>query len=154
MSANNTSTVVGNLTRDPELRFLNSGNAVVKFSLAVNHRWMNNQTKEWEEKANFFDCTAWGKLAENIADTFNKGDRVIVMGRLDLQQWTTDDNQKRSKVEIVVEAAGPDLLWVTADVKANPRGESSSGGRSSGGRTSARRRTEPEPEYDENEEPF
>lgn len=161
MSANNSTTLVGNLTRDPELKILNNGTSLVKFSLAVNHRWRNNQTNDWDEKVSFFDCVAWGKLADNIADTFAKGKRAIVMGRLDLQQWEDDDGRNRSRVELVVEAAGPDLMWATASIEDNPREDGNSGGgRSSGsgrtrsGRTSAKRQTQSEPTYSDDEEPF
>lgn len=161
MSANNSTTLVGNLTRDPELKILNNGTALVKFSLAVNHRWKNNQTDEWDEKTSFFDCIAWGRLADNIAESLTKGKSAIVMGRLDLQQWEDDDGKKRSRVEVVVEAAGPNLMWATASVEDNPRdgGGNAGGGRSSGsGRTRAGRTTARqapvEPTYSDDEEPF
>lgn len=163
MSASNNSTLVGNLTRDPELKFTKSGTAIAKFSLAVNHRWYNNSIDDWDEKPSFFDCVAWGKLGENIAESVAKGDRLIVSGRLDLQQWETEDGQKRSKVEVVVESAGPDLLWATAEPKRVESGSGGGGGRSRGGnsgggsgRTSSKRRgrQDEEPAYNDDEEPF
>lgn len=159
MSANNSVTVVGNLTRDPELKFTNSGSAVVRFSLAVNHRWYNNQSQEFDEKANFFDVVAWGKLAENVAESLAKGDRVIAMGRMDWQSWENDNGDKRTKVEIVADAVGPDLLWATAEPTKNERSEggSSRGGSRSGGkgRSSSRSRGRAdEHEYTDDEEPF
>lgn len=160
MSANNTVTVVGNLTRDPDLKFTNSGSAVLKFSVAVNHRWFNKRTEEWDEKANFFDVVAWGKLAENVAESVQKGDRVTVLGRLDHQTWEDDDQNKRSKVEIVADSVAPDLTWATAEPVKNERSE---GGNSGGGsrRTSSRRTSSrsgggraDEHEYSDDEEPF
>ena len=67
--ADNTVTVIGNVTRDPELRFTPSGQAVATFGMAVNRRWQNRQTQEWEERASFFDVTCWGQMAENVAES-------------------------------------------------------------------------------------
>ena len=159
MSATNQVTIVGNLTRDPELSFTPSGTALAKLSVAHNHRWFNKTANDWEEKVSFFDCVIWGALGENVAESLTKGLRVIVTGRLDLQQWENKDGEKRSKVEIVVDTIGPDLTFATAEVS---RVESGQGGGSrqggnSGGRTSARRKPREEPaqhEYSDDEEPF
>ena len=93
----NTVVLMGRLTRDPETKHLPSGSSLVGFSLAVNRR------VKGEDEASFFDCTAWEKTGELIAGHFNKGNRIIVRGRLQQRRWKTDDGQKRSKVEIVVE---------------------------------------------------
>lgn len=112
-----TTTIIGNLARDPELRFTPSGQAVVSFGVAVNRRWQNKQTQEWEEQVSFIDCTAWGTLGENVAESLEKGARVIVTGRLEQQSWDDKDTgQKRSKVQIVVDSMGPDLRWATCQV--------------------------------------
>src|SRR5690606_15990322 len=154
----NTTTVVGNLTRDPEVKYTKNGKAYCRFSVAHNHRWRNNQTQEWDEKVSFVDAIAWGSTAENLADSLGKGDRVIVLGRLDLEQWETDQGEKRSKLAIVAEAVAADLQFATVEATKNESGGSSSRpSRSSGGGTSARRasrRQEPEDEYGEEEEPF
>ena len=83
MSAGNTVTLVGNITRDPELRFTPSGSAVANFGIAVNRRWQNKQTQEWEEQTSFFDVTCWREMAENVTESLERGARVIVTGRLD-----------------------------------------------------------------------
>ena len=98
MSANtNAITITGNVTRDPELKFLNSGSAVLSFGVAVNRSWKDSND-EWKEEVSFFDVTAWQDLAENVGDTIAKGDRVIVTGRLQQRTWETDDGDKRSKI--------------------------------------------------------
>ena len=82
--ADNTVTVIGNVTtRDPELRFTPSGQAIATFGLAVNRRWQNRRTQEWEENVTLFDITCWAQLGQNVADTLVKGSRAIVTGRLD-----------------------------------------------------------------------
>jgi single-strand DNA-binding protein len=159
MSATNQVTVVGNLTRDPELSFTASGTALAKLSVAHNHRWFNKTANDWEEKVSFFDCVIWGALAENAAESLTKGLRVIVTGRLDLQQWENKDGEKRSKVEIVVDTIGPDLTFATADVSRVESNQGGGGSRQggSGGRTTARRKPREEPaqhEYTDDEEPF
>lgn len=111
-----TVTIIGNLTRDPELRFTQSGRPVSSFSVAVNKR-KRNEAGEWEDAgADFFNVTAWGSLGENLANSLEKGTRVIVTGRLVQRQWETDQGDKRTAVEIVAEAAGPDMTWATAKV--------------------------------------
>ena len=98
MSAGNSITIIGNATRDPELRFTPSGQGVASFGLAVNRRWQNKQTNEWEEVVSFFDVVAWGSLGENVAESVTKGARLIVVGRLDQRSWESDSGEKRSKV--------------------------------------------------------
>jgi single-strand DNA-binding protein len=98
---------VGNLTRDPELRFTPSGQATSSFGVAVNRRWQNRQTQAWEEATSFFDVVTWGQLAENVAESLTRGSRVIVAGRLDQRSWETDSGDKRSKVEITADEIGP-----------------------------------------------
>ena len=81
--ADNTVTIVGNLTRDPELRYTGSGAGMAPFGVAVNRRWQNRQSGEWEEQVSFFNVTAWGDLGENCAASLTKGSRAIVNGRLE-----------------------------------------------------------------------
>ena len=132
MANGNTVTVVGNVTRDPELRFTSSGQAVASFGLAVNRRWQN-RNNEWEESTSFFDVTCWAQMAENVAESVPKGARIIVTGRLDQRSWETQEGDKRSKVEIVADEIGPSLRWATAQVVKNERREGGDGGGYSGG---------------------
>lgn len=117
----NQATLVGNATRDPELRFTASGQATASFGLAVNRRWQNRQTNEWEEQVSFFTVVTWRNLAENVAESVHKGTRVIVTGRLEQRSWETPDGQKKSTVEIVADAVGPDLTYASAHVTRNER---------------------------------
>lgn len=132
MAAGNNITVVGNLTRDPELRFTNSGMAVATCGMAVNYR--RQKQGEWEEEVSFFDVTAFGDLGENVAESLNKGNRIIVSGRLQQRSWETQDGDKRSKVEIVADEIGPSLRWATADVTKTERRDGGSGGGGGQGR--------------------
>ena len=127
MANGNTVTVVGNVTRDPELRFTSSGQALASFGLAVNRRWQN-RNNEWEESTSFFDVTCWAQMAENVAESVPKGARIIVTGRLDQRSWETQEGDKRSKVEIIADEIGPSLRWATAQVVKNERREGDGGG--------------------------
>ena len=143
--------LLGNLGADPELRFTPSGAAVANFGLAVNRRWQNRQTNEWEEQVSFFDIVAWRELAENVAESLTKGSRVMVTGRLDQRSWETDNGEKRSKVEVVADEIGPSLRWATAQVTRNERRDGGSGG----GFDSAPPPTAPPAAgYTDDEEPF
>ena len=121
----NTITIVGNTTREPELRFTASGQATASFSVAVNRKWQNRQTQEWEEQVSFFDCVAWQSLAENVCETIRKGDRIIVTGRLEQRSWKTQEGENRTKIELVADEVGPALRFATAVVTKTER---SSGG--------------------------
>ncbi len=112
----NTLTLVGNVTRDPELKFTAAGQAFATFSLAVNRRWQNRKTREWEEATSFFDIVCWQGLAENASASLAKGARVILSGRIEQRTWETDLGEKRSKVEVVADEIGPSLRWATADL--------------------------------------
>jgi single-strand DNA-binding protein len=161
MAPGNTVTIVGNATREPELRFTASGQAVATFGVAVNRRWQN-RNNEWEESTSFFDVTCWAQLAENVAESIPKGGRVVVTGRLDQRSWETQEGDKRSKVEIVADDVAPSLRWATAQITKNERREGGgdgggyAGGGGGGGGSS---RPAPEPAgggggYDPDEEPF
>lgn len=117
----NTVTVCGSTVRDPELRFTPNGQAVASFSVAVNRRWQNKQTKEWEESVSFIDVVAWAGLAENVAESIVKGTRVIINGRMEQRSWETSDGDKRSKIEIVADEVGVSLRWATAQATKNER---------------------------------
>ena len=92
--ADNTVTLVGNITRDPELRYTSGGRGVASFGLAVNRRYQVNG--EWQEQTSFFNVVAWGTLGENAAASLNKGTRVVVFGRLEQRSWETQDGEKRT----------------------------------------------------------
>ncbi len=100
-------TLIGRLTKDPELRFTNSGKAVANFSIAVNRK------KGEEEYVSFFDCTVWGTLAEGVAASLNKGDRAIVEGNLEQERYEKD-GKTVSKIVLVANNVGPDLRFATA----------------------------------------
>jgi single-strand DNA-binding protein len=155
MANGNNVTIIGNCTRDPELRFTPSGMAVATFGVAVNRRWQNRSTNEWEEAVSFFDVTAWQQLAENVSESVQKGTRVVVAGRLDQRSWETQDGEKRSKVEIVADEIAPSLRYATATIVKNERRggdfDSSSGGGGGGNKAVA---NEPPAGYDMDEEPF
>src|ERR1039458_8206573 len=123
--ADNTITVIGNITRDPELKFLNSGQAAIRLSIAVNRRWQNRQTQEWEERVSYFEVTGYGSMAENAANSLTKGNRVIVSGRLEQRSWETENGDKRSVVEINADEIAPSLRFATAVVTRTPRAEGS-----------------------------
>jgi single-strand DNA-binding protein len=129
----NSVTLVGNLTRDPELRYTPAGAATCQFGLAVNRRWQNRQTSEWEEATSFFNVVAWREMAENAGESLAKGSRVIVTGRLEQRSWETPDGEKRSVVEVVADEIGPSLRWATAQVVRNERRDAAGGGGFSGG---------------------
>jgi single-strand DNA-binding protein len=114
-------TLVGNLTRDPELRFTPSGQATASFGLAVNRTWTDRASQERREQTSFFDVVVWGTLAENVAQSLRKGERVVVAGRLDQRTWETQEGEKRSKVEVVADEVAPSLRWATAQVVKNDR---------------------------------
>ena len=117
----NTVTIAGNLTRDPEIRYTRDGQATTTFGLAVNRRWQNRQSQEWEESTSFFDVVAWRDLGENVALSLTKGARVTVSGRLEQRSWETDDGERRSKVELVADDIGPSLRFATAEVQRTQR---------------------------------
>jgi single-strand DNA-binding protein len=131
----NTVTVIGNITREPELRFTATGQATTSFGLAVNRRWQNRQTSDWEESTSFFDVVCWQSLADNVAESLPKGARVIVSGRLEQRSWETQEGEKRSKIEIIADEIGPSLRWATAKVVKNDRKAPSDGGAPAGGAT-------------------
>jgi single-strand DNA-binding protein len=96
----NTVVVTGNLTRDPELRSLNSGTSVCKLRVAVNSR-RKDESGEWADKPNFFDVTVWGAQGEAAAEHLSKGSAVAIDGRLEWREWETSDGGKRQEVTIL-----------------------------------------------------
>jgi single-strand DNA-binding protein len=148
----NTVTVIGNITRDPELRFTSGGQAIASLGLAVKRVWHERRCTERTEQVSFFDVKCWAQLGENVAQSLHKGARVIVSGRLEQQSWERD-GQKHSKIEIVADEVGPSLRWATANIERNERREG--GGFDSGSSHPAQ--NEPAPAgggYANDEEPF
>ncbi len=120
MATDNTVTLIGNLTDDPELRFTANGAAVANFRLAVTPRI--RQGDSWTDgETSFFRVNCWRQLAENVTETLGKGTRAIVIGRLRLRSWETDAGEKRSVVEVEAEEVAPSLKWATAQVKRSNR---------------------------------
>jgi single-strand DNA-binding protein len=150
--ADNTVTLVGNVTRDPELRYTNTGQSITSFGLAVNRVWNDRQSGERREQVSFFDIKCWGQLGENAAQSLAKGSRVIVTGRLEQRSYETQAGEKRNAVEINADEVGPSLRWATAEVVKNDRRDSSDAGVSG-----PRGGGQPEPapaSYSSDEEPF
>jgi len=130
--ADSTVTIVGNVTRDPEIRYTAGGAAKATFGVAVGRRWQNRQTNEWEEQTSFFNVVCWREMAENVSESIGKGLRVVVTGRLEQRSRETDNGDKRSVVEIVADEVGPSLRWATAAVTRNERRGGDFGGGSGG----------------------
>jgi single-strand DNA-binding protein len=151
--ADNEITVVGNLTREPELRFTTGGTATCSFGVAVNRRYQQNG--EWvEAPTNFFNVTVWGQYGENVAGSLSKGDRVLVKGRLDFRKYTNKEGVEVTTHDIVADEVAPSLKYATASMTRIQRdgGQGGQGGRPSGGAPSGGGRA-PDPVYGD-EEPF
>ncbi len=120
MSNTNSVTLIGNLVDDPELRFTPSGVAMAKIRFAVNKRYQNRDG-EWQEETSFFGGTCWRDMAENVAESLQKGLRVIVVGELQQRSWETQEGDKRSIVEVDIKEIGPSVRWATTTVTKTPR---------------------------------
>lgn len=103
MASLNKVILMGNLTRDPEVKYLPSGTSVCDMGLAVNDRYKDQQSGEWKEKPTFIDITVWGKTAENAGKYLSKGRPVLIEGRLQLDQWENQQGEKRSKLKVVAD---------------------------------------------------
>ncbi|MDX6198922.1 MAG: single-strand DNA-binding protein [Actinomycetota bacterium] len=122
-------TVVGNLTNDPELRFTPSGAAVASFTVASTPRTLDKATNEWKDgEALFLRCSIWRQAAENVAESLQRGARVIVQGRLKQRSFETKEGEKRTVIELDVDEVGPSLKYATAKVNKTTRQGGSSGG--------------------------
>jgi single-strand DNA-binding protein len=149
--ADNSVTLVGNITREPELRFTGGGKGVASFGLAVNRRYQVNG--EWQEKVSFFNIVAWDSLGENAAASLHKGNRIIVNGRLEQREYETREGEKRTVVEIVADEIGPSLRWARAEIERISRDGGGSGSSSSSSGSSGGPGRAPDPVYGD-EEPF
>ncbi|TWG92652.1 single-strand binding protein [Nocardioides sp. J9] len=131
MAGDTVITVIGNLTDDPELRFTPSGAAVANFTVASTPRSFDRQTNEWKDgETLFLRCSVWRQAAENVAESLQKGMRVIVQGRLVSRSYEDREGQKRTVNELQVDEVGPSLTWATAKVT---RANRSGGGGGYGG---------------------
>lgn len=136
----NTITVSGNLTRDPELRFTQSGQAVANFSIASSRR--KKVGEEWEEITSFFNCVAWGTLGENAAGSLSKGDRVIASGYMEQRSYETNEGEKRTVWDVTVNDLGAELRFANVTVERTER------------KTSSDRAPSNQDRYADSEEPF
>jgi len=134
MAGETSITLVGNLTADPELRFTPSGAAVANFTVASTPRTFDRQTNEWRDgDAMFLNCAVWRQAAENVAESLQKGMRVIVQGRLRSRSYETRDGERRTVFEIDVDEIGPALRYATAKVTRNASGSQGGSARPSAG---------------------
>ena len=134
MAGETTITVVGNLVDDPELRFTPSGAPVANFRIASTPRTFDRQSNEWKDGDTLFlSCAVWRQAAENVAESLQRGMRVIVQGRLKSRQYETREGEKRTVFEIDVEEVGPSLRSASAKVTKTTRSGGGGGGYSGGG---------------------
>ncbi|AKT50882.1 single-stranded DNA-binding protein [Arsenicicoccus sp. oral taxon 190] len=129
MAGETTLTVIGNLTQDPELRFTPSGAAVANFTVASTPRTFDRQSNEWKDgETLFMRCSVWREAAENVAESLQRGMRVVVTGRLVSRSWEDKESgQKRSVMEMQVDEVGPSLRYATAKVTKTQRGGAGGG---------------------------
>lgn len=134
MASDNTVTIIGNLTEDPELRYTSSGIAVTSCRVAVNRRKFNRQTNEWDDQLDgFFTVNAWRDLAENVAESLHKGDRVMVQGYIRSRSYEDRDGNTRWVTEIEADEICPSLRWATASLSKVGRRSGGGGGGGTGG---------------------
>lgn len=156
MANGNTIVVSGNLTSDPELKFTASGKQLVNFTIANNRRYKKGD--DWEEAVAFLNCVLWGEPAEYFSASCQKGDRVVVQGRIDQDTWETEDGSKRSALKINVEEVSVSLKSATCEIQRVVREKvQSQTPRPTKGRTvgSRPRQAPPQRGYDDfGEEPF
>ena len=114
MFNSNSINLVGNLTKEPLLKYAANGNALATLSIAVNRRWKSQQTGESTEVVSFFSVVAFGPLAENVAASLTKGDRVVVSGRVDQRSWQDDEGVRHTTFEVVADEVATSLRFCTA----------------------------------------
>lgn len=107
--------LVGNLTREPELRYTQGGTAVCNFSVAAGRRYQQNG--EWQEQTTYFEVVAWGELGENIAASFTKGTRALVTGRIESEKYTDRDGNERTSWKVTADEVGVSLRWARATIE-------------------------------------
>jgi single-strand DNA-binding protein len=147
--ADNEITIIGNLTREPELRFTAGGTATCGFGVAVNRRYQQNG--EWvDAPTNFFNVTVWGQYGENVAASLSKGDRVLVKGRLDFRKYQNKEGVEVTTHDIIADEVAPSLKYATAQISRIERESTGSGARRGNG---GGRRQQADPVYGDTE-PF
>src|SRR5881392_2651800 len=128
MAGDTVITIIGNLTADPELRFTPSGAAVANFTVASTPRAFDRQSNEWKDgETLFMRCSVWRDAAENVAESLNRGTRVIVSGRLKSRSYETKEGEKRTVIEMEVDEVGPSLRYASAKVTKTQRGNGGGG---------------------------
>jgi single-strand DNA-binding protein len=138
MAGDTTITIVGNLTNDPELRFTPSGAAVASFTVASTPRSFDRQANEWKDgETLFMRCSIWRQAAENVAESLQRGMRVVVTGRLKSRTFDTREGEKRTVIEMEAEEIGPSLKYATAKVNRTTRSGGGDGFGSGGGSSSS-----------------
>jgi single-strand DNA-binding protein len=137
MAAGDTTiTIIGNLVNDPELRYTPTGQAVATFRVASTPRFMDRQTNEWKDGDSLFlSCNVWRQAAENVAESLQRGMRVIVSGRLRQRSYETKEGEKRTVYEVEVDEVGPSLRNASAKVNRSARSGSGSGSGFGGGQS-------------------
>ena len=121
-------TIIGNLPRDPELRYTPTGQAVANFAVASTPRYLDKNTNEWKDgDALFLNCSIWRQAAENVAESLQRGMRVIVSGRLKQRSYETKEGEKRTVIECEVDEVGPSLRYASAKVTKSGRSGGSGG---------------------------
>ena len=140
MAGDTVITIIGNITGDPELRFTPSGAAVANFTVASTPRQFDRTSNEWKDgETLFMRCSVWRDAAENVAESLQRGARVLVSGRLKSRSYETKEGEKRTVIEMDVDEVGPSLKYATAKVNRTQRGNGGGGfnggnaGASSGG---------------------
>jgi single-strand DNA-binding protein len=134
MAGDTVITVIGNITGDPELRFTPSGAAVANFTVASTPRQFDRQSNEWKDgETLFMRCSVWRDAAENVAESLQRGTRVIVTGRLKSRSYETKEGEKRTVIEMEVDEVGPSLRYATAKVNKTQRGGGGGFGGQGGG---------------------
>lgn len=141
-------TFVGTIGRDPELRYTAGGRAVTNFSIACSRRFQKDN--EWQEVTTWFNVTCWADLAEHVAQSLAKGNRVIVTGRIEIREYEKD-GAKRTSVDIVADEIGPSLRWANCSVERVEREKDGESNRNTRGRGQAPQQSS---SYDRDEEPF
>ena len=138
-----TTTITGNLTADPELRFTPTGRPVAAFTIANTPRFPDRHTGEWQDGETWFvRCSAWGDMAENIAASLSKGNAVVATGRLRCRTWETTEGDKRVTVEMTVDDIGPSLRRAVAKVTKATREHAPASGNGTGTGAGRRRPVE------------
>lgn len=137
MAGDTVITIIGNITGDPELRFTPSGAAVANFTVASTPRQFDRTSNEWKDgETLFMRCSVWRDAAENVAESLQRGTRVLVSGRLKSRSYETKEGEKRTVIELDVDEVGPSLKYATAKVNRTQRGNGGGGNFNSGGQGS------------------